>query len=435
MGRGIINRLIGSLEDAAAKLPDKRGVSNDRKYELADALKTGLAVFYTLNPSLLAFQEAMKKKYKRSNLETLFRVKEIPSSNQLKTLVDGIEPYGLEEVFDAGLRAGEDGGVAARYRVLDGEVPVVCDGTWYFSSKDIHCKHCLRIREKKKDGSEDITWYHDMLAFAIVRYDSSVVLPLAPEFIRNEDGGKKQDCERNAMKRYIARRSERLRELKPLFLGDDLYSCHSIESDLDGRGFSFIFTCKEESHPWIAEQTSEGAPFEEYTRTEWNGRNHLEHRYHWLNGVENRADPDFMRVNYLKYEIWNVEKQEITYHNTWVTNKTITSANVVEMAKVGRSRWKIENEHNNVLKHHGYNLKHNFGHGENHACEIFCMLNLLSFLIHGLQDLADDEYKQARSAFSRRDEFFAALRTETSFHLHTNWSELLNLLAGVDPDG
>jgi hypothetical protein len=44
-------------------------------------------------------------------------------------------------------------------------------------------------------------------------------------------------------------------------------------------------------------------------------------------------------VNYLKYEIWNVEKQEITYHNTWVTNKSITSDNVVELAKVGRSRW------------------------------------------------------------------------------------------------
>jgi hypothetical protein len=61
--------------------------------------------------------------------------------------------------------------------------------------------------------------------------------------------------------------------------------------------------------------------------------------------------------------------------------------------------------------------------------------NVLSFLIHGLQDLADDDYKQARAAFSMRDEIYAALRSETSYHLHTTWTELLNLLAGIDPDG
>jgi hypothetical protein len=44
------------------------------------------------------------------------------------------------------------------------------------------------------------------------------------------------------------------------------------------------------------------------------------------------------------------------------------------------------NEHNNVLKHHGYNLKHNFGHGENHANEVFCLLNLLAFLFNGIQE-------------------------------------------------
>jgi hypothetical protein len=63
------------------------------------------------------------------------------------------------------------------------------------------------------------------------------------------------------------------------------------------------------------------------------------------------------------------------------------------------------------------------------------MLNLLSFLVHSLQDLADDEYKAARAAFTRRDEFFAAMRTETSYHLHNNWTELLNLMAGVEAPG
>jgi hypothetical protein len=91
-----------------------------------------------------------------------------------------------------------------------------------------------------------------------------------------------------------------------------------------------------------------------------------------------------MLVNYLTYEVWNVERKEADYQNSWITNKTITRSNVVEMAKVGRSRWKIENEHNRTLKHGGYNLKHNEGHGKEHAAQIFCMLKLITFLIHGV---------------------------------------------------
>jgi hypothetical protein len=433
MGRGILKGFVKSLETEADKLPDNRQESNDTKYSLGDALKSGLSVFYFLNESMLAFQTSLKRKYKKDNLETLFGVKEVASSDQIKNIVDRIEPSGLEEVFEYGLKRAKMEGVYAKYQVLDGEMPVVCDGTWYFSSKEIHCDHCLTITNEKKNGEKTTTYYHDVLAFALVKYDNAVVLPLAPEFIRNEDGMEKQDCERNAFKRHIKRRAGEFRELKPIFLGDDLYACHSICYDLDDRGFSFIFTCKNESHPYIAEQTGEGTPFETYEKREWNGRNHLIHRYKWLNKIENRADPLFMHVNYLSYEIWNEEKGEREYHNSWITNKTITRENVIELTKVARSRWKIENEHNNTLKHKGYNLKHNFGHGKDHAAEVFCALNLISYLIHGLQDLADDDYKKARKTYSSRKEFFGAMRHETSYHLYQDWEELLGLLAETVP--
>jgi hypothetical protein len=434
MGKGILTNMIGSLNAAAGKLLDSRKPSNDTKYQISDALKSGLAVFYLLNPSMLAFQKSMKKKYKRDNLDTLFGVKNIPSSDQIKNIVDEIDPKDLESVFDDGLRLMKKEGVFAQYRVLDGEIPVAVDGTWHYSSRKVSCDHCLTMTTEKKDGSQETLYYHDVVAMAIVRYNSSVVIPLVSEFVRNEDGTEKQDCERNAFKRNLARRSSEFRELKPIFLGDDLYSCHSICSDINGRGMSFIFTCKNESHPWIVEQT-DGAPFETYKRTEWNGRNHLQHRYKWVNGIENRADPHYMLVNYLDYEIWNEEKGEVTYHNSWITNKMITASNVVELTKVARSRWKIENEHNNVLKHRGYNLKHNFGHGKNHAADIYCMLHQLSFLIHAIQDLCDEQYKAARATFSSRAEFFAAMRHEINYHFHTDWAELLILLGEEAPDG
>jgi hypothetical protein len=72
--------------------------------------------------------------------------------------------------------------------------------------------------------------------------------------------------------------------------------------------------------------------------------------------------------------------------------------------------WKIENEHNNVLKHHGYHLEHNFGHGQEHACEIFEVLNLLVFQMHMVMLLLGEEYQKARKSIRQRDEFFAGIR-------------------------
>ncbi|MDR0758694.1 MAG: ISNCY family transposase, partial [Treponema sp.] len=116
--------------------------------------------------------------------------------------------------------------------------------------------------------------------------------------IRNEDGQEKQDCERNAAKRWLANHGQRYAWLKPTLLGDDLYSDYNTCTAVVDGGYSFIFMCKEESHPWLTETVKNSYP-EEYKRREWNGRNHLEYRYQWINGVEIRDSKETLLVNYL----------------------------------------------------------------------------------------------------------------------------------------
>jgi hypothetical protein len=112
--------------------------------------------------------------------------------------------------------------------------------------------------------------------------------------------------------------------------------------------------------------------------------------------VEIRDNKETLLVNYLYMEIWNEEKGKVTYKNAWVTDKEIGEEKVRLLAGCGRGRWKIENEHNNVLKNRGYNLEHNFGHGKNHAGEIYAVLNLLGFLLHGLMLLLEGEIHLAQ---------------------------------------
>src|SRR5207248_1356801 len=76
----------------------------------------------------------------------------------------------------------------------------------------------------------------------------SKVVPLTPEFIAKQDGAEKQDCERNAVKRWLEKHAARLKPLRPAYLADDLFACQSVAKRLGDTGDDVIFTCKETSH-------------------------------------------------------------------------------------------------------------------------------------------------------------------------------------------
>jgi hypothetical protein len=196
----------------------------------------------------------------------------------------------------------------------------------------------------------------------------------------------------------------------------------------------FLFTCKAESHLWITEQVKQ-SEMNTHEKRVWNGRHHLVHRYRWINGIENRAEGEKLRVNYLELELYNEEKGEVTYKNSWITDHETTRETAGETAESGRARWKTGNGHNNVLRHRGYNPEHHFGHGREHASGLFRLLNLLAFLFHSIQDKADEGYREARGSFGRRDAFFRAFRYEINRCLHAGWQELFLTLAGNAPDG
>ena len=67
-----------------------------------------------------------------------------------------------------------------------------------------------------------------------------------PEFIRNKDGQEKQDCEINASKRWLKKKSPL--SLTRLMLGDDLYAHEPFCQEIINEKESFVFVAKESSH-------------------------------------------------------------------------------------------------------------------------------------------------------------------------------------------
>src|SRR5437879_1064464 len=59
------------------------------------------------------------------------------------------------------------------------------------------------------------------------------------------------------------------------------------------------------------------------------------------------------------------------------------------------------------MKNHGYELEHNFGHGETFLAMTLAALNLLAFAWHTALDLLEPPWRAARQAATKRTAFFA----------------------------
>ncbi len=282
------------------------------------------------------------------------------------------------------------------------------------------CKHCLS--RKRRDGTVD--YYHSMLAATIVVPGQRHCLHLMPEFIETFDGNDKQDCERNAAKRWLGSdKATSVAHLRPVFLGDALFACQPIAervADIDNA--DFIFVAKPEYHKAVFD-------FVESSPTQTiivGGPKRSTHTYRWASGVPMRKD-DPVYVDWCEITITNASGK-ITYRNSFVTSLGVDAGNVIKIVTCGRTRWKIENESFNVLKNHGYNLAHNFGHGKNHLAKTLAALNLLAFNFHNVCDVLEDLWQRARKKAGKRTSFFSAIFHACDFFIFETFQELFDFM-------
>ena len=136
--------------------------------------------------------------------------------------------------------------------------------------------------------------------------------------------------------------------------------------------------------------------------------------YRFLNKVPLTKKQSSIEVNWCEVTITNENGKRI-YSNSFITDLTIDKHNIEKIVEAGRCRWKIENENNNTLKKQGYHLEHNFGHGKKGLSELLFSLNILSFLLHTLVLLIDNDYKEVYNLAKKRKEFFNHINPTSSF--------------------
>lgn len=417
--------LLAILDRTFADLPDARRGQNT-SYAMRDAAMAAFSVFFMQSPSFLAHQEVMQQTKGHSNAASLFGLARLPSDPQIRNLLDPLAPADFSAPFWDVFAVLEQAGELAAYRSFAGNWLVSLDGTQYFFSTKIHCQRCTVTVH---DETEYYT--HTAITPVLVAPGESRVIALEPEFIQPQDGHAKQDCERNAGKRWLARQAQHLVGHRVTLLGDDLYCNQPFCEGVLAQKLNFIFTCKPDSHPALYEEVallSRLSAVTELTHRHWNGQAHELWRYRYVNAVPLRAGSAALTVNWCELTIVQEETGEQLYHNAFATSHRLTDETVVPLVAAGRARWKIENENNNVLKNYGYHLEHNFGHGAQYLSMILVLLNLLAFLLHTVLDLCDQTYHRLREALRRRQTFFNDLKALTRYMLFESWDQMLNFM-------
>lgn len=364
--------LFKEISEYFKKIPDIR--KGKIEIKLSDVLMAAFAMFSLKNSSLLGFN---RRKELRENLEIIYHIGSIPDDYNMRKIIDKVDTSHLKPIFNTLFKKLQRGNILKKFVFLDQYYLLSLDGTGYFSSNSIHCENCMQ--KNLKGGKKK--YYHQILGAVLMHPQQSSVIPFAPELIVKQDGTRKNDCERNAAKRFIARLRKDHPKLKMIIVEDGISSNAPHIKNLQENNLRFILGVKPGDHKFLFEyidsmfKQGKGKEFEQKEQS-------IIHRYRYLNKVPlNKSNQDLL-VNFLEY--WQIEKGE-TIHFTWVTDFRIKKDNCYELMRGARARWKIEDETFNTLKNQGYNFEHNYGHGKKHLSENFALLMMLAFLVDQIQ--------------------------------------------------
>jgi len=213
-------------------------------YSQHDALMSGFACMYFQDPSLLQFQQKMGEAQNKNNLRTLFGVRDIPESTQLKDIIDNTASANFRGIFNEYFYQLQRGKHLEKYQFIDGLYLCSIDGTQYFTSQKINCEKCLT--KTHRDGM--VNYSHQVLQAAIMHPGKAEVIPLMPEDISNTDGQKKQDIELTASKRLIPKIRKDHPQLGLIIVGDDLYSKQPFIETVHSERMHYILVAKPSDH-------------------------------------------------------------------------------------------------------------------------------------------------------------------------------------------
>ena len=428
----VFSVFLDFLQKGIEKIKDPRSKSNATKFNISDAMLAAFSMFFMQSQSFLEYQRQLQSRSGKDNVHSIFGVEKIPSDQQIRNILDLVSANSLNIVFEKVYQFLQLGKHLKRYERLGKNLLICLDGTEYHSSSKISCECC----STRNHRSGKVTYSHTAILPVIAAPNYEQVISLPPEFVTPQDGHEKQDCETAAAKRWISKHSHLFQGQAITLLGDDLYSRQPMCQHCLDASMNFIFTCLPSSHSNLYQclnSIEKNGELQNLTTKHRKDKSIEIYTYRFVNQIPLREQEPSLLVNWCELTVLNNVDNSEVYHNAFVTNHVINIGNVAELVEAGRCRWKTENENHNVLKTKGYNLEHNFGHGQKHLSSTLLSLNLLAFLFHTVLHLLDSSYQEIRRKRGTRKGFFQDILSLTKYFIFDSWEHLIDFMLSDTP--
>ena len=428
----VFSVFLDFLQEEIKKIKDPRSKSNATKFKIDEAMLSAFSMFFMQSQSFLEYQRQLQSRSGKDNVQSIFGVEKIPCDPQIRNILDLIRANSLNVVFERIYQFLQNGKHLQRYERLEKNLLICLDGTEYHSSSKISCECC----STRNHRNGKVTYSHTAILPVIAAPNCAEVISLPPEFVTPQDGHEKQDCETAAAKRWISKHRHLFQGQAITLLGDDLYSRQPVCQHCLDAEMNFIFTCLPSSHSSLYEwldYLEKNGEVQHLTTKHRKGKSIEIYSYRFVNQIPLREQEPSLLVNWCELIVRDSADNSEVYRNAFVTNHAIDINNVAEIVEAGRCRWKTENENHNVLKTKGYNLEHNFGHGQKHLSSTLLSLNLLAFLFHTILHLIDSRYQEIRRKRGTRRGFFQDILSLTKYFIFKSWQHLIEFMLGDAP--
>jgi hypothetical protein len=294
--------LFHVVQSGFATIPDPRG--EDVDISLTDALMSAFAMFSLKAPALLAFD----KERAEGNVHTIYGIARVPCDTHMREILDPVAPKALRPVCTSIFRPLQRGKALESMACLDGHSLLALDGTGDFSSQTMHCTSCLQ--QAHRNGS--VTYSHQMLGAALLHPDRREVIPLMPEPIGQQDGTGKNDCERNAAKRFVAKLRQDHPHLQFIVTEDSLSANAPHIETLHEHALHSILGVKEGDHAFVFQQVQVAEHAGRVTYYERHDRAAgVVHRFRFVNDMPLNASHPNVWVNFIEY--WEIGHNKVQH--------------------------------------------------------------------------------------------------------------------------
>lgn len=334
----IIKKYFPELTSLISKLTDKRHKSYI-KYNIRTIIMTRLFALLCGITTMTEINSKFNTEETIKNLSSICNqnLDEIPDWQTIQDTIEDLSISEIEDIRKYIVKALIRSKMFDKYR-YKGAFQLLVDATG-LSSHDYNLNdNCLT---RTKDGKTK--YYKYVLEAKLVFGD--IVVSLDSEWIENiemNNENDKQDCEINAFKRMAKRIKKNYPKTKFILTGDALYASTPMINICKEHKWYYIFNLKKERLKTIYEEFIDNVNYNNETKKE---------NYYLSTSIKFKENI----ITALRYD--EIIDNKTTSFN-YITNLNVTNNNIEEIVKMGRKRWKIENEGFNEQKNGTYNISH-----------------------------------------------------------------------------